>query len=147
MAFSQVKDILKRAVEFHKMLEGFYANIENASEKQNVKLLVNYMARHEKVLEEQLGKVAAAQAKQINEEWLKYEPEFATCRCFEDLKIDNNSSADDVIEAGLVLNQCLINLYRQMSVVAPSQETKTLFSSLEVAEVAEKKKLARMKGM
>lgn len=147
MAFSQVKDILKRAVEFHKLLEDFYSKIENSSEKESVKLLVSYMARHEKILEDQLSKVSTEQARQITEEWIKYEPEFATCRCFEDLKIDKDSGVDDVIDAGLKLNQCLINLYHQMAEVAPTQEIKTLFSNLETAEIAEKKKLARMRGM
>ena len=147
MSYSRVTDILNRAVEFHQMLIDFYSEIEKTSEKESVKLLVEYMARHEKVLKEQLSKLTEEQIKQISEEGVKYESEFATWRCFENLKIDKDSTVDDVIEAGLTLNQCLINLYHHMVVIAPTEGVKTLFSNLETMEIAEKKKLARMKGV
>lgn len=147
MPFSQINDILNRAIEFHKMLVDFYSKIKKKSEKENVKVLVDYMARHEKILKEKLIIITAEQQKQLIETRVKYESEFATCRCFENLKIDRKSGVDDVIEAGLQLNQCLINLYHHMVEIAPTQEIKTLFSSLEVMEIAEKKKLSRMRGM
>ena len=129
MAFAQIKDILKRAIEFHQMLIGFYSKIENISKKESVKLLVDYMARHEKVLKDHLGQITEEQEKQLLETRVKYEPDFATCRCFEGLKINKNSSVDDVIDAGLKLNQCLIDLYHHMSEIAPAQNTKILFSN------------------
>jgi rubrerythrin len=147
MAFSQVKDLLKRAIEFHALLRDFYLKIEKDSEKDSVKLLVNYLARHEKVLEDLISQITAKQEKQITGEWLKYEPEFATCRCFEEMKINKDSGVDEVIDAGLQLNQCLINLYHHTTEIAPTQEIKELFSSLEIEEIAEKKKLSRMRGM
>jgi len=52
-----------------------------------------------------------------------------------------------VVETGLKLNQCLIDMYHQMSEIVPVKEVKALFSSLELMEIAEKKKLARMTGM
>lgn len=147
MPFSQVKDILNRAVKFHKMLEYFYLKIEDASEKESVKLLVDYMARHEEILKEKLNQINEEQAKQIRDEWLKYEPQNASWECFKDLKIDRDTSVDEVIEMGLELNQCLINLYHQMVEIAPTEDIRTLFLSLELMEIAEKKKLARMRGM
>lgn len=147
MPFSRVKDMLNRAIEFHQMLVNFYSKAENASEKESVRLLTEYMVRREKVLKEQLSQIAGEQTAQIVEGGVKYEPEFATCRCFEDLKIDKHSSVDDVIDAGLKLNQCLINLYHQLAEMAPVEGVKALFSNLETMEIAEKKKLARMKGV
>lgn len=147
MAFTQVKDILKRAVEFHKTLEGFYSRIENETGKKSVKLLSDYMARHEKVLEALLGQITERQEKQIAEEWIKYPPNFAACLCFEELKVGKDSSVDEVIDAGLTLNQCLIDLYHHTAEIAPTNEIKLLFASLETEEIAEKKKLARMRGM
>ncbi len=147
MAVIQVKDILNRAVEFHKMLVDFYSKLENISEKENVKLLVNYMARHENILKENLNQITAEQQRRITDIWVKQAPEYATCRCFENLKINKDSSVDDIVDAGLQLNQCLINLYHHMSELAPTNEIKILFSNLESMEIAEKKKLARIRGM
>ncbi|MFQ5952817.1 MAG: hypothetical protein ACE5JK_05365 [Candidatus Omnitrophota bacterium] len=147
MAFLQVKDILKRAVEFHKKLIDFYSKIENVSEKESVKLLVDYMARHESILKDELSKISTEQEQQLLNEWVKYDLELVACRCFESLKIDKNSSVDDVIDAGLELNQCLIDYYHHMSEIAAMEDMKALFANLEVMEIAEKKKLARMRGM
>ena len=143
----RVVDILKRAVEFHQMLVDFYSGLEKISENENVKLLVNYMARHENVLKDLLSHLTKEQIKQISDQMIKYEPEFPTCRTFENIKIGKYSNVDDVIEAGLTLNQCLINLYHHMVEVAPTEAVKSLFSNLETMEVAEKKRLARMKGV
>jgi hypothetical protein len=147
MAYKQVKDILQRASDFHGMLKDFYNKINDITQKESVKLLVDYMARHEKYLQDITSQISAEQEKQITEEWFKYESEYATCNCFDQLKIDKNSGVDDVIDVGLTLNQCLINLFHHAVVVAPTQEIKALFSSLEIEEIAEKKKLARMRGM
>ena len=56
MPFSQVKDILNRATAFHKMLVEFYSNIQDISQKESVKILVDYMSRHEEILKKQLNK-------------------------------------------------------------------------------------------
>ena len=146
MPFTQVKDVLKKAIEFRKMLIEFYEKIEDSTEKENVKMLVDYMSMHEKVLEEDMEKISEEQEKQFLEEWVKYEPKYATRECFAQVKIGKDSSVDEVIDAGLMLNQCLINLYHQMAEIAPFNDLKALFSALETMEVAEKKKLARMKG-
>lgn len=147
MPFKQVKDILQRACDFHGLLKDFYQKINNTTQKESVKLLVDYMARHEKYLQEITSQISAEQEKQIAEEWFKYESEFATRDCFCELKIDKDSGVDDVIDTGLQLNQCLINLFHHVAGVAPTQESKTLFNSFEIEEIAEKKKLARMRGM
>ena len=138
---------MEKAVEFHGKLVDFYSKIESKSEKTSVKILVNYMARHENILKEQLSQISAEQQKQLTEEWLKYEPEFVSEQCFEDLKIDKDSGVDDIVDAALGLNQCLINFYHQVAEIAPTEELKILFSKLEVMEIAEKKKLARSRGM
>lgn len=147
MPYKQVKDILQRACVFHGMLQDFYRKIDDTTHKESVKLLVEYMGRHERYLQELTARISAEQEKQIAEEWFKYESEFATSDCFDRLKIDEDSGVDDVIDAGLMLNQCLINLFHHVAEIAPTQEVKTLFGSLEVEEIAEKKKLARMRGM
>ena len=105
------------------------------------------MARHEGILKEQLSQLTEKQEKEIAEEWIKYEPEVATCRCFEDLKITKHSNVDDIVDAGLKLNQCLVDLYHNMAETAHTEKIKTLFSNLELMEIAEKKKLARVRGM
>lgn len=147
MAYIQVRDILQHASSFHGMLRDFYNTINDRTQRESVKLLVDYMARREKKLQEITSQISVEQEKQIAEEWIKYESEFATHDCFDRLKIDDNSGVDDVIDAGLLLNQCLINLFHHMAEIAPTQKIKALFTSFEVEEIAEKKRLANMRGM
>ena len=109
MPYLQVKKLLEQGMDFHKMLEEFYLKLENESDKDSVKLLVNYMARHEKILREQLGQITTEQQKILAEEWLKSSPEFVGKCCFENLQVHKDSSTDEVIDEGLRLNQCLID--------------------------------------
>ena len=83
----------------------------------------------------------------LAEEWLKSSPEFVGKCCFENLQVHKDSSTDEVIDEGLRLNQCLIDFYHQIAEIAPMDDISALFSSLEVMEIAEKKKLARTRGM
>jgi rubrerythrin len=147
MPYVQVNNLLERAIEFHGMLTKFYSKIDNESEKESVKLLVNYMARHEAILKEQLEKITVEERKQLTEEWLPYVPESAEKRCFEGLEIDKDSTVDDVINTGVRLNQCLIDFYRRLAEISPSEELTALFSSLEAMEIYEKTILSRSIGM
>lgn len=147
MAYKQIKDILQRASEFHGMLRDFYQNINDMTQKATVKLLVDYMARLEKNLQEVTSTISTKLEKQVLEEWIKCESIYATKDCFDLIKIDKDTGVDNVIDAGLQLNQCLINLFHHITEMAPTQEIKQLFNSLEVQEIAEKKKLARIRGM
>ena len=147
MPYTQIKNLLNQAIEFHKSLAELYSRIDSESEKDSVKLLANYMARHEKVLKERLGSITVERQKQLAEEWVKNEPKFAKKCCIEDLEIDKNSSVDDVVDAGLRLNQCLIDYYHRIAEIAPSEEMKEMFLELEIMEISEKKKLSRIRGM
>ena len=63
MPFKQVKDILQRAIDFHSMLTDFYKKINDITQKDSVKLLVDYMARHEKYLQEIISLATALNAR------------------------------------------------------------------------------------
>ena len=129
------------------MLVEFYSGIESSTDKDSLKILVDYMSRHEQTMKDKLSQITLEQQKQVTEEWIKYDSEYATCKCFQDLDMNKMKAVDDVIRAGLKLNQCLINLYHQIAESTSLKEVKKLFYSLEVMEIAEEKKLARMIGM
>ena len=143
----QVKDLMERVIKFHGRLVAFYSRIDNESKKESVKLLVNYMARHEKILAERLQAITAQQQEQLNEEWWTSVPVPAQKRCFQGLGIDQDSSVDDVIDAGLRLNKCLLDYYSQLVQIAPSDELKAFFTVLEQMEIVEKTKLLATRGM
>ena len=143
----RVKDLLERVIKFHGRLVAFYSRIDNESKKESVKLLVNYMARHEKILADRLQAITAQQQEQLNEEWWTSVPVPAQKSCFQGLGIDQDSSVDDVIDAGLRLNKCLLDYYSQLVQIAPSDELKAFFTVLEQMEIVEKTKLLATRGM
>ncbi|MBT3202351.1 MAG: hypothetical protein HN350_20820 [Phycisphaerales bacterium] len=143
----QVKDLLERVVKFHGMLREFYSRIDSESRKESVKLLVNYMARHEKILAERLEKITTQQQQELDEEWWTSVPVLAQKVCLQEYDIDQDSSIDDVIDAGLKLNQCLISYYSQLADISPSDELTEFFTVLEQMEIVEKTRLLETKGM
>ena len=145
MAFETTKDVLDHARKFHTQLSEFYSLLSNKSEKQRVKLLLDYMSQHEKYLEETLTRYKEEVSEKILNTWLKYPPPpeiLETCREVSINKTDD-LTVDDVIELGVKLNQCLIDLYKEMIKNSETDEMREVFTNLMEMERRQELELVR----
>ena len=116
MAFETTKEVLDHAREFHTQLSEFYSLLSSKSEKQRVKLLLDYMSQHEKYLEDTLTRYEEEVSDKILNTWFQYPPPkeiLDTCREVS-IKETDYLTVDDVIEMAVKLEQCLIDLYKEM---------------------------------
>ena len=51
MAFETTKDVLDHARDFHRQLSDHYAQLRDKAERERVKMLLDYLSRHEKHLD------------------------------------------------------------------------------------------------
>jgi len=145
MAFETTKDVLDHAREFHTQLSDFYILLSRKSEKERVKLLLDYMSEHEKYLEETLGRYEEEVSGKILNTWFQYPPPkklLETCREVSINKTDD-LSVDDVIEMAVQLNQCLIDLYKEMIKNSETEQIRDVFTNLMEMEKRQELELVR----
>jgi len=145
MAFETTKDVLDHARKFHTKLGDFYNLLSSKSEKQRVKLLLDYMSEHEKYLEETLCRYEEEVSKKILNTWFRYSPPkelLEICRGVSLNRIDE-LSVDDVIEMAVKLNQCLIDFYKEMSKNSKTDLIREAFTNLMEMEKRQELELVR----
>lgn len=145
MPAETVRDVLDRARAFHRELGEFYHQLEDASEKARVKLVLEYLRHHETFMEECLTKFEDGASANVLT-WYKNTPDAATHKCFENLEVRPDMTAEDVMRVALRLDECLIRLYRGMAERAPSAEVRELFDDLLKLELREERNMVRDTG-
>lgn len=141
--FKQTKDVLDYVRTFHSQLSKYYESLSQIAEKERVKMLLDYLSRHEKHLAENLAEYENDAAKKILNTWFRFIPKNIPPDCFENNKLKPNISVDDVISIALHFDDCLIELYKVMAEEAEIEELKDLFNNLLEMEKQEEKILAR----
>jgi hypothetical protein len=145
MAFETTKDVLDHAREFHTQLSEFYSLLSSKSEKQRIKLLLDYMSQHEKYLEETLTRYEEEVSEKILNTWFQYPPPkeiLDTCR---EVSINETDylTVDDVIEMAVKLDDCLIDLYKEMIKNSETDQMREVFTNLMEMEKRQELELVR----
>ncbi len=141
--FETTRDIIGLARQFHREVSDFYECLSNQASKGRVKLLLQYMSRHEKHLEECLAEYEQDASDRILETWFQYAPATTPVENLETVQLESEMSIDDVVKVGLRLDECLINLYREMADNAESREVAEVFCNLLDLEQQEEIALTR----
>lgn len=145
MSFETMKDVLDHARKFHREVSEFYGRLTQKKQKERVKILLDYMSRHEKHLEESLAQYEEGVSEKILNTWLQYPPPKETLDLCKKLSIEDNENltVEQVIELALKLDDCLVNLYRMMIESAETEEIKEVFANLLAMEKQEEINLVR----
>ena len=147
MVISTIDDVLGHAERFERMLADFYSDVCEHSSREGVRLLTDYMSRHRERIVEALGKMSPQQVHRICSAPLRYEPHAADCACIEGIKLPDNASAAEMLDAAVSLDECLIRLYKQVLQQPVDQEIQELFESLVRTEQRDEIQLKKIKAM
>lgn len=143
MPYKKTRDILDRAKAFHSNISKHYDALSAAAEKEKVKILLDYLSRHEKNLAKSLEEYEEEASREILENWFKFTPELSIAECIEDIEITPSMSLDDVISLALCYDNRLVDLYREAARISPSEEVREVFNNLLEMEKEEKLVLMR----
>ena len=143
MAIKQTRDVLDYVRDFHKKLSDFYHDLADQTDKERLKMLLEYISRHERHIEATVTEYEASASKRILDCWLQCAPKMETADIAEDLKLKSSMSVDDVINLAVKLDDYLIDLYKQAADSAESKDAKDVFTKLLEMENHEKHKLVR----
>ena len=143
MAFKTIREILDYAKTYHRRLGDYYARLRDVADKERMKILLDYMSRHEAHMQKYLADYEQEAAKKVLDTWLKYSPVKAEAHSLKDIALNPDMSIEDVIKMSMKLDGCLVDIYREMAQRSPSQECKDLFNDLLEMEKQEEIKCIR----
>ncbi|HPG00879.1 MAG TPA: ferritin family protein [Kiritimatiellia bacterium] len=144
MAFERVTDIVEHAKQFHRQLSALYGQLAVTAEREKIRILLNYMSRHEQHLVECLGGYEKDAAQKVLGTWFKFVPEMPKCKCFECVDLKPDMSVDQIIETALRVDRCLLKFYAEAAEKAVVPEVKDLFSKL--VEMEKHKETERLRN-
>lgn len=130
MAFEQVRDVIDRARRFHHEIAEFYRQLEDHTDKEKVKMILQYLERHELILEGKLKEFEDDAGANILDTWFKYAPNEEIQRIIAQLEVQDDMSPAEVVQMALKLDDAMLSLYRQAADHAAVEEVRDVFNNL-----------------
>ena len=143
MAFDQTKDVLEHVREFHRKLGAFYDELKASTSRERARVLLDYMSRHEKYLEDCLIQYEEQVSDNLLDTYFKYGSESTELTAITDFEIKPDMDVEDVIAAAMHFDTCLIAFYREMSQRALSKKVREVFENLLEMEQNEQIQLSK----
>ncbi len=141
--FETARDIVDLARQFHGQVADLYERLSCQAEKTRVKLLLDYMCRHERHLEACLSQFETGVSERLLETWFQFMPGEVPAHVLSQVDLKPDMSVDDVVNVAMQLDDCLIRIYRQASEECDSRELSDIFTNLLQMEEQEEIRLAR----
>ena len=141
--FEQVKDVLDYGKELHAQLSVLYTSLGRASEQARVKMLLDYLSRHERNRRQALQRFEQDSQTGSLDVWLQYAPSPEIERLLADCVIRPDMSVDEVARIALAFDDALIEIYREAAREAEDTRAKELFENLADQEEKEKQRFVR----
>jgi len=142
MRKTQVRSMLDQVREFRGQLDEYYSRLSDTATQQRVKMLLDYMASHERNLQKSMAEYEESASRYVMDTYVdcKYCDEIlATCQR---TPIAPEMSLDGVVKVAMDVDHCLLRFYREVAGNTESEVVREVFRNLIDAEEAELRKLA-----
>ena len=144
MPYGQAKGIIDAGRAFHQRASAFYQQLHDKAVGARVKMLLDYLVRHEAHLERALADFNEASRLKALDAWYQYAQKQCLLQPFDVSQYPEDMTPEMVMEIGLNIDSCLIASYKGMAEGATSAEVREVFENLLLMEEQEKHKLARI---
>ena len=147
MSITTIAEVLEHVDEFERMLADFYAKVVQASTRDGVRLLTDYMSRHRQRTLKALAKLPDKQMQNICRTPMKYELRGADRSCFEEINLPEDATAAEILDAAIEFDEHLIQFYRQVLKQPVNKEIKEIFEGLVRFEQQDQIELKKIKAL
>jgi hypothetical protein len=127
MAYETVRHVVDDARKFHKELEALYEKQSDQTNRDKLRMILDFMGRHETALEQWTAETEAGVAPGILDMRLHFMPDIAECEDFGSATLSEDISVHEAIRTALRFDDCLVAYYRQMAEGPVPPEVKRLF--------------------
>lgn len=125
-----IGQVLEHVEQFEDLLAQFYKRISEDSPHDGVRLLTEYMSRHSHHIKDLLNDLSPEIRAHLLKVPLSYEPHVPDCHCFETLDLPVDADAQHVLDAAVLLDECLVSLYRQVARQPVERQVQDFFEQL-----------------
>jgi rubrerythrin len=139
MAYVTTRDLLNQVRDFHQKLCHCYAEMSELTNRQKLKMLLDYMSWHEEWIEKSLGQYEADAAERILNAWFQFPPHLEREKAFAGIECGPEMDVDDVVKAVLQFDSCVIEFYREAAQRATHEDVRDLFNRLKAMETHEER--------
>jgi rubrerythrin len=139
----QVRDFLDFGKHLHAALKQLYEELNEHTELERIKLLLDYLSRHEAHLEEALARFEKGSRSGILNAWLEYVPDLDVDAVMGKYRVEAVRSSDELIGMAMEFDTVLIELYREVSAKINDPKVKEVFLNLLALEEHEKIQVMR----
>lgn len=139
----QVRDFLTFGKQLHGALKQLYEELNEHANLERIKILLDYLSRHEAHLEDALTRFEKDSRSGILNAWLEYTPELNVEAVMEKYRFEEVRSSDELITIVLNFDTTLIELYREVSTKVNDPRVKEVFLNLLALEEHEKIQVMR----
>lgn len=139
----QVREFIDFGKHLHGAARALYDDLKEHAELTRVKMLLDFLIRHERHMEETLSRFEKETRSGILEAWLEYSPELDVDAVISACTLPAHPLTDDILHAALTFDDALVALYREVAEKANDRKTKAFFRDLLNLEEREQIQIAR----
>ena len=139
----QVREFVDFGKHLHGKLKALFDELNEHAQLERVKMLLDYLSRHEENMEESLARFEKESRHGILEAWLEYSPGLDVNKVMCKFHLSENPSSDEIIQLALDFDDTLVNLYKEVVEKANDSKVKEVFKNLLQLEEKEKIQVAR----
>lgn len=143
MRFQTARDLLDQAAGLHEGLARYYQRLSGEAQKERVKLLLDYLARHEQNMSEVLARYSRETADKVRNAWFSQELDGEFVKCIPPARPVAELDNDGIIDLAIQLDDCIIDLYQLIAMSSELPEAREAFANLVSLERQEKLRMVR----
>lgn len=143
MRYETAKDLLGEAASLHEGLARYYQRLSGEAERERVRLLLDYLARHEANMADVLDRFGKETADRVRNAWFKYELDGEFVKCIPPARPVQDMSTSEIVDLAIQLDDCIIDLYQLIAMQSELPEAREAFTNLVALERTEKMRMVR----
>lgn len=139
----QVREFVDFGKHLHGKVKELYEDLNEHAELERVKMLLEFLSRHEEHMEESLARFEKDSRRGILEAWLEYSPELDVEAVMRRFPVKEKPSSDEIFQLAMDFDDALVRLYKEVADKVNDSKTKEVFKNLLQLEEKEKIQVAR----
>ncbi len=143
MRFQTARDLLEQASGLHEGLARYYERLSGEAQKERVKLLLDYLARHEQNMSQVLARYSQETADKVRNAWFSQELGGEFVKCIPPARPVSELDNAGIIDLAIQLDDCIIDLYQLIAMNSELPEAREAFTNLVNLERQEKLRMVR----
>jgi rubrerythrin len=141
--FEQIKDVLDYSRQLHAQIRRYYDSLNAQTGQKRVKMLLDYLSRHEKHMEESLDQYEHEAKQGVLDVWLQYAPSTKIEEKLKQCVVRPGMAVDEIVKIALEFDDALVQLYKEVVREVDDEKVRAVFRNLIERENQEKLLLVR----